>query len=246
MQFWIYKLITLFTLGMISLHCSCASPELADTGIDIPYPRTPGIIPLAVNSSWLFAHSSYDSLGNIVSEDQSLHLNIDRVYGYENDSTLTLITELNVLEKFPLYIYEYEWEFLSKGLLISYRDQNVDTNGIYIHGEYVGEDKTLYRKPLLWLKYPASPGESWLLFSADTSDTMPSLYEVIDTSAEFYVPSQQQGLSALDFLSCYLYKETKGDTVSFYYYNDQFGSVGFLRYIKGILRRSYILRSFDS
>lgn len=247
MQFGIYKLLTLFILGMISWYCNCASPMITGgEGTDIPYPRTPAIIPLAVNNRWIFTHSSYDSLGNLMSQDQNLHVSIDRVYGYNYGSDLVLITESNVSEKFPLYIYEYEWEFLNKGLLISYRDQNVDTNGMYIHGEYVGEVKTLYREPLLWLKYPASTGESWLVYSADTSDTVPALYELIDTCAKFYIPSQQEGLSALDFLSCYLYKETKGDTVSFYYYNDQLGSVGFLRYIKGILRRSYILNSFNS
>ncbi len=222
----------------------CSNMELAGDLSDIPFPRTSGIIPLASNTQWVFSHASYDSSGNLVSQNQDLDLSIDRVYGY-TDTGLILITQQNAMEKFQLYVYEYEWESLGEGLLISYRDQNVIPKGIYIHGEYEGQDTTLYPNPILWLKYPGSIGEKWQKIDPDTTDTIPTWYEITDTNTNFYIPTQQNNSSSpLEFLSCYVYKETRADTISYYYYNSNYGSVGFVQYVKGVMRRTFILKSY--
>ncbi len=222
--------------------CSCGTADLMDTGGEIPYPRTPGIIPLAVHSRWTFSHTAHDSSGNVTAD---LHCEIGRVYGLDYDTLLTLITDYNFEQKFQLYLYEFEWEDLDSGILISYRDHNVDTTGIYIHGEYYGEKKTLYKKAILWLKYPAVIGDTWNLASPDSTDPLLSRYEVIDTNIAFSIPAQEiNSLSPVEFVQCYLYKRTRADTVSYHYYTPQYGSVGFLEYINGVLRRTYLLKGY--
>ncbi len=214
-----------------------------DVGEGIPLPRTPSIIPLSAESEWLFSHTIHDSA---TPETADLHCAIDRVYGMVDDTTLVLITQVNLDQKFLLYIYEYEWESFGHGLLVSYRDQNVDTTGIYIHGEYSGEVKTLYPTPILWLKYPAAIGDSWFLDSPDSTDTILPYYEIVDTSAVFSIPAQQKGtLSPLEFVYCYLYRKTISDTISYFYYTPQYGSVGFLEYVSGILNRTYLLKQYS-
>lgn len=227
-----------------SLHCN-AMPA-GGSSDEIPYPRIPSIIPLMVNSRWYFSHTAYDSLGNLTASDQSLGLHIDRVFGMDNNQTLTLITEKNWNLKFPVYVYEYEWEELNEGLLISYLDKQVDTFGIYRCGEYVGEDRIVYKKPILWLKYPASPGDTWFVFSPDSTDTTRSYFTLIDTSAQLGIPSQSTNSTPLEFISCHVYQETKGDVASYYYFNYKYGSVSFLRYINGVLRRTYIIEKYHS
>lgn len=209
----------------------------------IPFPRTPSIIPMAIDNKWLFSNSSYDSLGNILDSDKELNLCIGRVYGLTHDSTLELITYLNSGFKFPLYVYEYEWESLKEGLLISYCDKNVDTNGVYIIGEYQGEYKTLFKNKKLWLKYPGKPGDKWVFYTHNSNYNDSVSFELLDTSADYYIPScNENNVNPIDFLECYLYKKIHGDTVGYYYFHKNIGSVGYLQYISNTIHRSYILR----
>jgi hypothetical protein len=223
--------------------CLCIQKSgLMDIGEGIPYPRTSSIIPLTAYSQWVYSHTAHDSAGSVTAD---LHCEIGRVYGLEYDTVLTPITEFNVEQKFTLYVYEHEWEDLASGILISYRDKNVDTTGIYIHGEYAGEKKTLYRKPILWLKYPAAVGDIWYRASPDSTDTLLPRYEVLDTNVVFSIPSQEEDLmSPVEFVHCHLYKSIKGDTVNYYHYTPQYGLVGFLEYINGILKRTCLLKSY--
>lgn len=242
-----FTIIILFNL--LNVCCINSIDGKMDEKINdiIPYPRESSIIPLGVNSHWLFSHTSYDSLGKIQSSQQDLELAIDRMYGMINDSTLVLIVDSNAHKKYPLLVFEYEWESLKEGLLIAFCDKKVDTNGIYIVGEYIGEKRNIYKTKKLWLQYPSKQGNIWKMYSNDTTDTHAVIYELLDTGAIFSIPSQSpNSASPLNFLECYLYKESKGDTVNYFYYHNQFGSVGFLQYQNNVLRRSYILKEYFS
>ncbi len=231
------------TTAVWLLLISCMDAMKVDSGSGIPLPRTPSIIPLAAGTEWIYSHTTHDSLPNDTAE---LNYAIDRVYGLADDTTLILITEINVNQKFLLYVYEYEWEMNGYGLLLSYRDQHVDTTGIYIHGEYSGEIKTLYPKPILWLRYPAAVGNTWFQSSSDTTDTLRPFYEVIDTSAVMSIPTQQtKSMTPLEFVYCYLYRKTIADTVSYFYYTPSYGSVGSLEYVSGTLNRSSLLKTYS-
>ncbi len=231
-------------LALATVLCSCSTMVDAVSGGDIiPYPRTPGIIPLDAFSQLVYSHTAHDTSGNSTAD---LHCAIGAVYGLDFDTLLTPITEKNFEQNFQLYLYEYEWEDLDSGILVSYRERNVDTTGIYIHGEYFGAQITLYKKPILWLKYPAAIGDTWYRASPDSTDTLLPRYEVLDTSAVFSIPCQEEdAMSPVECVQCYLYKRTEADTVGYYYYTRQYGLVGYLEYIHSILRRTVLLKSYN-
>lgn len=236
--------ILVLLLYPLILTISCSNAFM-DSGTDsIPYPRSPGIIPLTPYSQRTFSHTVHDSAGNITAD---ILCSTGREYGVINDTTLIPITPDNTDQKFLLYLYEYEWNNLNSGLLISSRDTFVDTCGIYIHGEYWGETKTLYRKPVLWYKYPGSIGDIWHRETVDTTDTTLIRYEILDTAALFAIPSQKQNnVSPIEAVVCYLYMETRESTISYYYFTPLYGLVGFLEYTAGDLKRTIILKQYST
>jgi hypothetical protein len=233
-------------IGMLTLFSGCASPTATNDGLtDPPYPRAKSVIPLSPGNRWTFLHTAFDTGGltNPVQGDISLALS--RVYGLQNDTLLVPIHPNIGTLKFTEYVFEHEWNELKEGLLISYRDKNIDTSGVYIRGLYAGENRTLYRKPLLWLAYPAKPHTQWTVKNASSSDTATSLFEIIDTCATLSIPeTQHPNMVCTKFVTCYLYRETKGSVTNYLYFSRNIGSVAYISYHGGILRRSYLIKNY--
>jgi hypothetical protein len=209
------------------------------------YPRKESIIPLARGNSWIFSHSSYDSVGNQVSSQEELNLAITDVYGLVGDTTLVKLTQYNVNDTFREYVYEYEWEATNLGLLISYRDVKVDTPGIYIRGTFDINDRVVFDPPILWLIYPLKNISTWHITDSTVTGGPPVTMEILSTDTLFYTAETVgSGMSAVPFYNCYLYRQTQEDSVSYYYYNNKIGSAGYLKYVNEVLRRSYILTQF--
>ena len=103
----------------------------------------------------------------------------------------------------------------------------------------------LYPSEQLWLAYPADSGKTWtfnLDTAADSSNT--SAMELVSTRARFYF-SNTASMAALTFCDCYLYKEAIGNSVFYYYYNQTIGQLGYLEYVNGTLRVTYLLKSYS-
>mgnify|MGYP000732581533 CR=1 FL=1 len=213
---------------------------------DPPLPRTPSILPLGRGYRWAYSYSDYDSTGAAVRSREELNLEIGNVYGVSG-GRLTLLESSAYRDTFEYYAYEYEWENANEGFIVAYRDLHIDTPGLYILGEYNAGSRTLYSSPLLWLAYPSQPGASWTLAIPDSAGADTVTMTLVDTRAAFY--AAETGLSdmaAVRFYErCCLYRQAAGSSESWYYYNDEVGCVGYLNYIDGKLRRSYILQSFS-
>lgn len=240
MKYLILLQLLLATIILSLTEISC-STSLKSEGSIIPYPRTLSIIPLERGNWWIFNHTEYND-DKIVSQ-KKLHLKVGHSYGFKNDSLISL-DNANPEIKYLEYIYEYEFENSKMGNLISYRDTFVDTTGIYIRGYYEAEKRILYDKPILWLKYPSVPGDTWTIIHKNNKDTTPVYMETIDTSTTLNIPSIEPSPSAVSAVNCYLYKETIGDIVNYYYYSKTYGLVAFLSYINGKLHRNFIIEDF--
>ncbi len=217
-----------------------------------PFPRTKSILPLALGNRWVFSYTEYDSLGRIINpggKAVDLHLSISGGYGLIDDSTLVPVNFDNYRDTFPTYVYQFEWEEKDSGILVVYRDlyslQTPPERGLYIIGKYENGNPRLYPSEKLWLAYPADSGKTWqynLDSAGDSSKT--SYMELISTKGRFYFPDANS-MTALTFCDCCVYKETNGNSVYYYYYNEHIGQVGYLEYVNGTLRVTYLLKSYS-
>jgi hypothetical protein len=173
-----------------------------------------------------------------------LHLSISGGYGIVDDTTLVRVTYSNYENSYSTYVYQFEWEEEKKGHLVVYRDlYPLSKRGLYVVGEYENGKARLYPNEQLWLAYPAERGKTWHYNVNDSADSSQgSLMELVSTEERFYFMngSSMTGESSCD---CYLYKETTGATVCYYYYNETVGPVAFLKYVDGVLRVTYLLQS---
>jgi hypothetical protein len=241
---WMLPLILALWAG-----CSLNAP-MAGSGTDIgkpPFPRTKSILPLAINNSWIFSYTEYNSLGRkLIPNDINLHLSITGEYGLTLDNTLVPMNTTNYNDVFSAYAYKFEWEAPDSGYLVVYHDlYPLPKRGLYIIGEYAGGVMRLYPSEKLWLAYPADSGKTWeynLDSAGDSSKT--STMELLSTHERFYFPNTGS-MAALSFCDCYLYKKTNGNSVSYYYYNQNIGQLGYLEYVNGTLRVTYLLKSYN-
>jgi hypothetical protein len=213
------------------------------------FPRTSSILPLEKNNKWVYSYTAYDSAGKkILPHRLDLHIGIPLQYGIQHDTGLVLLDKYNYQDTFQAYAYQYEMEDRGMGYLVVYRDlYPLSIRGLYIIGEYNDTSIRQYPHEQLWLAYPADSGKTWRFQSDPLNDTNAiTTMEIISTNARFYCPdnSSMTGLSVYD--SCYLYKESSGDTVDYYYYNKNVGALGYQRSIGGTLRETYILKSFTN
>lgn len=189
-------------------------------------------------------------MGTKVRSRNDLDLRMPLAYGVTHDDSLVPIFTSTYYSTgwdydtsdFREYVYQYEWEDTDSGVLVTYRDLHV-TPGVYIVGEFVGNDASLRDTPVLWLAYPATEGHSTVL-SRDTATGDSVTIAVMGTSQAFYHKSD--GPLPIRYYDCYLYRETTGESEIYYYYHPSFGALGYLRYNSGKLRTSYILESFSS
>jgi hypothetical protein len=210
-----------------------------------PFPKTKSILPIEVGNTWTFSYTKYDSLGKkIIPNNIDLHLSISGCYGLQNDSLIPLCWNCSYNKSYSAYAYQFEWEDQNKGYLVVYRDlYPLDKRGLYIVGEFDGASARLYPSEQLWLAYPADSGKKWqynLEEPADSSKT--SFMELISTNGRFYCPDSNS-MTSLLFYDCYVYKETNGASVYYYYFNEHVGELGYLQFINGKLRVTYLLKS---
>jgi hypothetical protein len=213
-----------------------------------PFPKTGSILPLALGNRWVFSYIEYDSAGNIINPDgkpMDLHLSISGGYGIINDTGLVMITEQNFFTTFSTYAYQFEWEEQKKGFLVVSRDlYPLAKRGLYIVGDYLNGKAHLYPSEKLWLAYPAESGKKWQYSLDDSADSSQMhAMELISNKGEVPFPNPHS-MTALSFYHCYIYKETIGASVFYYYYKEKMGQIAYLEYVDNKLHATYLLQSF--
>lgn len=239
------------TLISMLLGTGCSTNYMANTGggspQNPPFPKTNSVLPLAVNNQWIYSFTGYDSSGARISPNRlDLHLGITGGYGLKNDTQLVRLTWENQSDVYSDYAYQFEWENRKKGWLVVYRDlYPLAIRGLYIIGEYQDSTTKLYPMEKLWLAYPADSGKTWRLNLDTLNDSSQTVtLEVMSTHAPFYFSDANSG-AALGFCECVLYRETGINSVSYYYYNENIGPIGYLQYVNGKLFQSYLLKSYS-
>ena len=237
-------------LLFLTLCIGCAVKSTLDEGGSSiekpPFPRTKSILPLAIGNSWVFSYTEYDSLGKMINPNRmDLHLSIPGGYGLKNDMSLVQVTYQNASDNFSAYVYKFEWEGEKKGYLVVYRDlYPLSKRGVYIIGEYDESDIRLFPSEQLWLAYPADSGKTWRynLDSSGDSGTTSSM-KLVSTKSRFFFPNINS-MTGLSFCDCYVYKDSVGNSVYYYYYNETIGQLGYLEYVNNKLRVTYLLKSY--
>jgi hypothetical protein len=242
-------LAVFFLATMSLLQCTRNPSSPGSSPQDPIFPRTGSILPLQKNNTWEYSYTAYDTLGRkILPNRLGLHFSIPAQYGIQNDSELVLLTSNNYHTSFQAYAYQYEMENRGAGYLVVYRDlYPLAFRGLYIIGEYDDTVIHPYGHEQLWLAFPADSGKTWSFKTDPLNDTtLEDTMEVVSANARFYAPdgSRMSGIGTFD--SCYLYKQRNGSSVSYYYYNKNVGCLGYQRYVKGMMRESYILKSFSA
>jgi hypothetical protein len=221
------------------------------------FPRTSSILPLEKNNKWVYSFTAYDTTGKkILPNRVDLHFGINAQYGIRNDTELVLLTSNNYQDTFQGgYAYQYEMEDRGMGYIVVYRDlYPLSVRGLYIIGEYNRDSVQKYPLEQLWLAYPADSVKTWTFKTDPIPDTtlkdtlrntLEDTMEVLSTNARFYAldGTSMSGLAVYD--SCYLYRQKRGNNVSYYYYNATVGCLGYQHYVDGTLRETYILKSFS-
>jgi hypothetical protein len=236
--------------ALLLTGCSMKAMSPGDGSPQDPlFPRTNSILPLEYGNAWVYSYTGYDSLGTMILPHRlDLNIDITAQYGLPNDTTLVRLDYYNYQTNFPDYAYQYEMEEQGIGYLVVYRSlYPLSARGLYIIGEYRGTTIQLYPSEEFWLAYPADSGKTWQFRPDPLGDsTKITTMEIISTHAECFMleTNSMAGITAVD--SCYLYKESNGDTVAYYYYNEKYGAIGYQQYIGATLRATYVLKSFSN
>jgi hypothetical protein len=199
------------------------------SGIDpFPKPLGPKIVPLEQQPRSDFRYVEFDSAGREMLRLQALTL-----YIQERDSG----------------VYSYSFEDPTRGYLVRFieplRQGTVvrESTGVYIVGHFAEGASAYDSVPTLWLpQFPAS-GTTWPLGSGRTMELVDgeSAYltePLFGSSAEHPVEDGFQRHAT------YLFRETAGDTLTYYHFAKGVGCVGFERSAKGRLLASGTLTAF--
>ncbi len=238
-------LLFIFSMAWLIGCSNLSNPYTGTTAEEPDFPRTPSILPLSKGNSWEYSLTAYDSIGNQTHFLKSIGIN--RQYGLQNDTHLVLLTMGNYRDSFASYAYQYEFENQNHGFIIVYRDlYPMDQRGVYRIGTYNNFDSSMqiFPQEQLWLSYPSVTGKKWTFKENPLVDSSTEIsVEVVSTNERFttLLPGSSAGIEAYD--SCYLYKQTLGNTISYYYFNHNVGCLGFLQYENGALRQTYILNA---
>jgi hypothetical protein len=244
------RIIRFLLLLAAVLLVSCSAKNMAGGAQGSPqdpfFPATSSILPLVKGNNWTYSYTRYDTNGNIVVPHRlDWRVAIPAQFGMQNDTTLVRLDLHNYENEFQAYAYAYERDNTGKGFLVVYRQYDLGVRGLYIIGVYDDSVIHLYPKEQPWLLYPAQSGATWQLKSDPLGDTSAvTSMELISTSARSYKPESgvMAGISFVD--SCYCYKETRADSVSYYYYNKDIGAISYERYVGGKRFDTYILTSY--
>ena len=241
--------IPCFVTGMLLCMVHCAmQPMGADTGgspQDPPFPRTESILPLVQGNCWNYSYTAYDSTGKLIDPHRlDLGYLVSAQYGMPDDTTLVRITMSNYATKFNAYAYQYTVEEQDSGHLLTYRQlYPLGKRGVYIIGYYDHGNCHLYPEEQLWLAYPADSGFSWQ-FSIDSAETTSMAILSTNAQCEILDSTIMAGIRVID--SCYLYQETAGEYISYYYYHPKYGALAYQQYFRNRLRVTYVLKSFTN
>jgi hypothetical protein len=187
------------------------------TSIDIfPKPIGDALIPLEKEFYARYRYAEYDSAGNLVlRKDLPLH----------------------VFPKRP-GIYAYAFEAGTSGYLLQQKDggANRDSAGVYIVGRFRDANLYLDSAPVLWLPQSPKTGTSWNLSPVRTTEVV-SLDTAFWTEpmANMYADTAVHIRSGLQRQPTILFKETAGDTVTFYHFRRGMGCIAFQRAARGKL-----------
>lgn len=226
-------------LKLCVLNTLLASCSLNFSGIvDIPNPATRSIIPLHRHNTAAYKVTLYDKTGiNIITVD-TMTSYIENTYYLENETFILSsddYTDWELANSGKRLYYSFGWNidkihmYPQSGLILSYHKTNgSESGGVFIHGTYDGLNTTYFKDTSYrWLSYPAEPGDTWdLVFEDSTSGSDSTHFELIDTDSKKFV-------TTLMPTPCYLYKEVKGEKISYHYYSPSYGLIASLDYEDG-------------
>ncbi len=215
------------------LLCGCLASEQSTAGaandvID-PFPKPLGesIIPLEQEAYSSFNYVEFDTTGSLVMRQ---HL------------------ELHIIPK-GKDLYGYAFESPRSGYLLSWKDGNGnrDSAGVYIMGSFRDSALALDSNPVLWLPQFPRPGAAWSiepgrmmeLVKADTAFYTEILFQGADEEAKAPI---QHGFQRHPTL---LFRETYGDTVTYYHFRRGVGCMGFERSTRGKLLATGYIQTFS-
>jgi hypothetical protein len=197
------------------------------TGID-PFPKPIGeaLIPLEKEFYAGFRYAEFDTAGRpVLRENLPLH----------------------VFLKQP-GIYAYAFEAGTSGYLLQQKDGNGnrDSAGVYIVGRFRDANLYLDSLPVLWLPQSPKLGTSWNLSPGRRTEVV-SLDTAFWTEAmwNMYADTATYIRSGLQRQPTILFKETAGDTVTFYHFRRGMGCVAFQRAARGKLIAAGSIYSFS-
>lgn len=219
--------IPCLTLGVNGCMTDDESRGTMDTTKNIdpfPKPQGPKIIPLDQESFSAFHYVEQDSAGLVIKRIPSLLLYIKK----RRDD-----------------IYTYAFENPSRGYLVRYHAaSNPDSAGVYIVGTYQDSLEAIDAVPTLWLPQNPKLGVSWPIGSGRSM-------ELVDAQKGYYTetlfPSDTVGAPVAQGFqrhTAYLFRETAGDTVTYYHFRKGVGCLGFERAAGGQKIASGTLKSF--
>ncbi|MDB5102971.1 MAG: hypothetical protein JWP91_660 [Fibrobacteres bacterium] len=208
--------------------CMTNDSKGTETNDLFPKPLGETIIPLSQEAYSNFNYVEFDSAGGLVMR-----------------RNLTLY----ILPK-AVDVYGYAFEDPRRGFLLKFDDANGnrDSAGIYIVGTYRDSTLAYDSVPVLWLpqlpkrgvKWSTDPGRQMELVSPDTSFYTAVLFPWGDETGEAPIQYGFQRQPAL------LFRETAGDTITYYNFRRGVGCLGFERAVNGKLVASGVLQSFSS
>lgn len=208
---------------------------LADNGgresdlID-PFPRPlgPKIVPLEQDMRSDFRYVEFDSAGN-----ETLRLKALTLYVQERDSG----------------VYSYSFGDPARGYLVRFIEPLRggvavrESAGVYIVGHFGAGISVYDSAPTLWLpQFPAS-GASWPLGTGRTMELADG--EALYLTEPLFLPSDEHPVEdGFQRHSTLLFRETAGDTLTYYHFAKGVGCVGFERSVMGRLIASGTLVAF--
>ncbi|MDQ3000517.1 MAG: hypothetical protein M3Y08_04565 [Fibrobacterota bacterium] len=206
----------------------CLSNDADEALSQNPFPRPLGeaIIPLEQEAFSNFEYVEYDTAGDLV-----LRQNL----------TLQIIPK-------ALDTYGYAFEDPRRGQLLTWKDGNGnrDSAGIYIVGSFRDSALTYDSAEILWLpqfpvpgvKRTLAPGWETELISSDTGFFTEVLFH---GSAETAKAPVSHGFQKHPTL---LFRETTGDTLTYYHFRRGVGCLGFERSAGGKLIAAGFIKTF--
>lgn len=223
-----HRFLMLAVAATAAVMGGCVSSDMDSTAVENPFPKPLGeaIIPLSQEAFSDFEYVEYDTAGRLV---------------------LRQDLNLQIIHK-ALDTYGYAFEDPRRGPLLTWKDGNGnrDSAGIYIVGSFRDSALTYDSAQILWLpqfpvpgvKRTLAPGWETELISSDTVFFTEVLFH---GSAETAKAPVSHGFQKHPTL---LFRETNGDTLTYYHFRRGVGCLGFERSTGGRLIAAGFIKTF--